>query len=94
MKVTARSTIAAIVVALACAPAWAQPPTKSTPLVKELITALEAAKLDNVAAKDPAAPGVYIAVLYLPGVQLWLVSGEYSAPQRRRRSAFYLAVRA
>ena len=42
--------------------------------------ALDAAKLDRIAAPDPAKPGVFIAALYIPGTQLLVVSAKYSAP--------------
>jgi hypothetical protein len=70
--------VAAIVLSLA-APVLAQEP-KSSGLAKELATALDAAKLDSIAASDPAQPDAYIAALYLPGIQLLTVSGKYAAP--------------
>ena len=55
--------------------------SKSAPLAKQLAAALDAAKLDSIAAKDPAAPDVFVAALYFPGMQLLVVSGKYSVPQ-------------
>jgi hypothetical protein len=55
--------------------------SKSAPLAKQLASALEAAKMDAVAAKDPSAPDAYVGALYLPGLQLLVVSAKYSAPQ-------------
>jgi hypothetical protein len=55
--------------------------SKSGPLARQLASALDAAKLDSIAAKDPAAPDVFFAALYYPGAQLLCVSGRYSAPQ-------------
>lgn len=60
--------------------AWAQE-SKSGPLARQLAQALDAAKLDSVAAKDPSAPDVYYGALYFPGSQLLIVSARYSAPQ-------------
>jgi len=60
-------------------PAWAQD-SKSAPLAKQLAAALEAGKLDSIAARDGAAPDVFVAALYFPG-QLLVISGKYSAPQ-------------
>jgi len=50
-------------------------------LAKELSAALDAAKLDSVAAKDPTTPDTYVAALYFPGAQLLVVSAKYTAPQ-------------
>ena len=55
--------------------------SRSAPLAKQLAAALDAAKLDCIAAKDPSAPDVFVAALYFPGVQLLVVSGKYSVPQ-------------
>lgn len=54
---------------------------KSVALAKQLAAALDAAKLDSVAAKDPTAPDTYCAVLYFPGSQMLVVSAKYTAPQ-------------
>jgi hypothetical protein len=54
--------------------------SKSGPLAKQLVAALEAAKLDSIAAKDPAGPDVYVGALYITGFQLLVVSGSYAAP--------------
>ena len=62
------------------APASAQE-SKSAPLAKQLAMALDAAKLDSIAAKDPVSPDVFVAALYFPGIQLLTVSGKYSVPQ-------------
>ncbi|MBI3490378.1 MAG: hypothetical protein HY047_01045 [Acidobacteria bacterium] len=60
--------------------ASAQEP-KSSALAKELASALEAVKLDSIAAKDPSAPDTFVAALYFPGVQLLVISAKYTAPQ-------------
>jgi hypothetical protein len=54
---------------------------KSGPLARQLAAALDAAKLDSVAAPDPSNPEVYIGALYFPGLQLLTISAKYSAPQ-------------
>jgi hypothetical protein len=54
--------------------------SKSAPLAKQLAAALDAAKLNSIAAKDPAVSDVYIGVLYFPGFQLLAISAKYSAP--------------
>jgi hypothetical protein len=55
--------------------------SKSAPLARQLAAALDARKLDSIAAKDPDAPDVFVAALYFPGSQLLVVSGRYSVPQ-------------
>jgi hypothetical protein len=59
--------------------AQAQDP-KSVALVKELTQLLDQAKIDAIAAKDPAAPDVFVAALYYPGTQLLVVSAKYAVP--------------
>jgi hypothetical protein len=54
--------------------------SKSAPAAKELIQALDAAKLENIAAVDPADPSAFVAALYIPGTQLLVVSAKYAAP--------------
>jgi hypothetical protein len=70
---------AAILVTLTAGGAFAQT-SRSGPLAKQLVAALEAAKLDSIAAKDPTGPDVYAGALYIPGFQLLVVAGSYSAP--------------
>ena len=79
MKAVLRGCLAAALLAIVAGPALAQE-SKSGPLAKQLVAALEAAKLDSIAAKDPSSPDVYIGALYIPGFQLLVVSGSYSAP--------------
>src|SRR5499426_624167 len=74
------SAVAAVAAAvLSAAPALAQD-SKSAPLAKQLTAALDAGKLDCIAAKDPDAPDIFVAALYFPG-SLLVVSGKYSVPQ-------------
>jgi hypothetical protein len=54
--------------------------SKSAVAAKELTQALDAAKLDSIAAADPADPSSFVAALYFPGAQLLVVSAKYSAP--------------
>jgi hypothetical protein len=54
---------------------------KSAALARQLAAALDAGKLDSIAAKDPSAPDVFCAALYFPGSQLLVVSAKYSVPQ-------------
>jgi len=61
-------------------PAWAQD-SKSGALARQLIAALDAAKMDSIAAKDPSGTDVYCAALYFAGSPLLVVAAKYSAPQ-------------
>ena len=54
--------------------------TLSSAAVKELAKALDAAKLEAIAAPDPSEPGTWVAALYFPGAQLLVVSAKYAAP--------------
>ncbi|HEV3216995.1 MAG TPA: hypothetical protein VGZ27_14790 [Vicinamibacterales bacterium] len=55
--------------------------SKSLTVAKELTAALDAQKLDAIAARMPSDPDRYVAALYYPGVQLLVISGKYPAPQ-------------
>ena len=72
--------LAALAAFAVAAPASAQE-SKSAPIAKQLAAALDAGKLDSIAAKDPGAPDIFVAALYFPGMQLLVVSGKYSVPQ-------------
>jgi hypothetical protein len=76
----AYGSLAAIVI-LSLASSVSAQDSKSAPLAKQLAAAMDAAKLDSIAAKDPSAPDVFVAALYFPGAQLLVVSGKYSVPQ-------------
>jgi hypothetical protein len=54
--------------------------SKSAPLAKQLTQALDAAKMDAVAAADPSTGG-FVAALYIPGTQLLVVSGKFANPE-------------
>jgi hypothetical protein len=71
----------AVIAALSVAAVASAQESKSAPLAKELAAAMDAGKLDSIAARDPAAPDVFVAALYFPGTQLLVVSGKYSVPQ-------------
>jgi len=73
-------TVAVCGVALLVSVAAAQD-SKSAAAAKELVQALDAAKMDSMAAPDPATQGAFVAVLYIPGTQLLVVSAKYAAPQ-------------
>ena len=78
-RVVSTSLVAVFLLAIAARSAAAQD-SKSGPLAKQLAAALDAGKLDCIAAQDPAAPDVFVAALYFPG-SLLVVSGKYAAPQ-------------
>jgi hypothetical protein len=61
------------------APAAAQTP-KSPAVAKDLAAALDARKMDAVAAKMPGETDRYAAVLYFPGVQILVIAGKYPQP--------------
>ena len=69
----------AVVVMFAAPDVLAQE-SKSAPLAKQLAQALDAAKLDSLAAADPAT-GAFVAALYIPGTQLLVVSGKFANPE-------------
>lgn len=54
--------------------------SKSAPLARQLTQALDAAKLDSIAAADPSTGG-FVAALYIPGTQLLVVSGKFESPE-------------
>lgn len=54
---------------------------KSAAPAKELVQAMEAAKLDSIAVKLPTGEDQFAAALYIAGTQLLVVSARYSAPQ-------------
>ncbi len=54
--------------------------SKSLALAKELTQLLDQAKLDSIAARDPASPDSFVAALYFPGSQLLVVSAKYQVP--------------
>jgi hypothetical protein len=56
----------------------AEMPQSST-LVKQLVTAMSAVKLDAIAAKDPADPGRFVAALVFPGVQVLVISSHHKS---------------
>ena len=60
--------------------ALAQQEPKSAPLARQLASALAAAKLDSVAAKDPTHADTYVGALHIPGLQLLVIAAQYPAP--------------
>lgn len=72
--------LTAALLASAASTAFAQD-SKSASLAKQLVSALEAAKMDSIAAQDPSAPDVFVGALYIPGASLLVVSAKYTAPQ-------------
>lgn len=53
--------------------------SKSAVTAAELVKALDAAKLDSIAAPDPSSPDAWVAALYFKDGQLLVVSAKYSA---------------
>jgi hypothetical protein len=79
--VVVRGCLAGAFIALVCSGSAFGQESKSAPLAKQLVAALDAAKLDSIAARDPADPNVFIGALYIPGLQLLTIAAHYSAPQ-------------
>jgi hypothetical protein len=79
MKAFVRGCLAGALLIGLCDGAFAQE-SKSGPLAKQLASALAAAKLESVAAKDPTHQGTYVGALHIPGVQLLVIAAEYPAP--------------
>jgi hypothetical protein len=52
---------------------------ESSTLVKQLVTAMSALKLEAIAAKDPADPSRIIAALAFPDVQLLVMSSQHKS---------------
>ena len=80
MPGVARVWLAGVLALAVCAPAVSHRNRSRPPLAKELSAALDAAKLDSIAAKDPTKPDVFFGALYFPGIQLLVVSAQYTAP--------------
>jgi hypothetical protein len=80
MRALGRGTLVALLVAGSSVQAPAQE-LKSAALAKQLAAAMDAAKLDSLAAKDPAGGDTFVGVLYITGLQLLTISAKYSAPQ-------------
>jgi len=79
MRVFARAFVAGLLAVALSSAAHAQEP-KSAALAKQLAAALDAAKLDSIAAKDPSGTDTYVGALYFPGVQLLVVAARYTVP--------------
>jgi hypothetical protein len=79
MSRVVHASLTAVLVFSLAASASAQD-SKSAALAKQLASALDAAKLDSLAAADPTNPGSFVAALYFANMQLLVVSGKYSAP--------------
>lgn len=56
------------------------PAPKSSVQAKELLSLLQAKKLDAFAVPDPQEPGRFVAVYGTPGVQLLVVTATYERP--------------
>jgi hypothetical protein len=79
MRTVVRGCLAGVAALSLAATALAQE-SKTVALAKQLATALDAGKLDSIAARDSAAPDQFVAALYFPGVQLLVVQARYTVP--------------
>ena len=86
LKIRVLSGVLAVTVV--CATAAQAQQSKSAPLAKQLTQALDAAKLDSIAAADPAT-GNFVAALYIPGTQLLVVSGKFATPDVATARIYY-----
>lgn len=75
-------TVALVVVVLAgpFVPGGQAQGAGSAAAAADLTRLLDAAKLDSIAAVDPADPSLWVAALYFKDSQLLVVSAQYSAP--------------
>ncbi len=80
MPTPASLKVAVAALALSLATTAAAQGSKSAPLAKQLTQVLDTAKLDSIAAADPAEPGTFVAALYIQGTQMLVVSAKYSVP--------------
>jgi hypothetical protein len=74
-------TLVAVAGFIAASPPAQAQESKSAPLAKQLAAALDASKLDSIAAKDPSAPDAFCAALYFANAQLLVVAAKYPVPQ-------------
>jgi len=65
---------------------WAKDevPSKSAPLAQALSKQLDQSKLQYIAARDPSEEGRYVAAMHLAGVQIFVISAKYAAPELLR----------
>ena len=54
--------------------------SRSAEPAKQLAQALDASKLEAIAAADPTDPQAFVAALYFQGSQILVVSAKYAAP--------------
>ena len=83
MRATVRRLVPCLIagcVVLGLSNAASAQESKSATLVKELSQLFDQAKLDAIAAKDPAANDAFVAALYFPGIQLLVVGARYQVP--------------
>jgi hypothetical protein len=69
VKSLAGACLTGVLAVVSAAAASAQT-SKSAPLAKDLVAALEAMNATSVAAKDPSNPDLYVAALHVPGTLL------------------------
>lgn len=79
MRAIARACLAGVAALAFSGNALAQD-SEAARVAKQLAAALDAAKVDSIAAKGPTRAGTYIAALYFSGTQLLVISAQYSAP--------------
>lgn len=80
IRLFARLLTTVVVLSTALAPRVLAQESRSAILARELVAALEAAKLDSIAAKEPGVADRFFGALYIPNIQLLVVDGQYSSP--------------
>jgi hypothetical protein len=70
-----------VCVALVPFPARAEPASASASQAKRLCQLLTAGHLDAVAAQDPGDPSHFVAALFYPDAQLFVISAKFNAPE-------------
>ena len=70
----------AVVCSLAAVVPVSAQASRSAEAAKQLAQALDASKLEAIAAADPADPQTFVAALYFQGSQILVVSAKYAAP--------------
>jgi hypothetical protein len=77
---TAKTSAVLCAMLFAGAAAASAQEARSAPLARQLMAALDAARLESIAAKDPSNQDVYLGALYIKGFELLVVSNKYAVP--------------
>ena len=75
-RLTMSAVLICLTVSASVLPAAAEEPLSAQPAAA-LRGRMEQLKLETIAARDPDEPGRYVAALFIPGIQLLVVSAPY-----------------